>query len=88
MIKSTVGDSTTVATWLDSLDKIQKDAFVHYAKNATSDIEAFFFPFGWGNSQISISKLLKNASDASGHGAPWPLAGRSCSLEGPSFAQT
>ena len=43
MIKSAIGDSTTVATWLDSLDKIQKDAFVHYAKNATSDIEAFLY---------------------------------------------
>lgn len=43
MMKSTVGDSTTVAAWLDSLDKSTKDAFVHYAKNATSDIEAFLY---------------------------------------------
>ncbi len=43
MMKSTVGDSTTVAAWLDSLDKSNKDAFVHYAKNATSDIEAFLY---------------------------------------------
>ena len=43
MITSTIGDSTTVATWLDSLDKSNKDAFVHYAKNATSDIEAFLY---------------------------------------------
>ena len=43
MIKSSIGDSTTVASWLDSLDKSQKDAFVHYAKNSTSDIEAFLY---------------------------------------------
>jgi hypothetical protein len=43
MIKSQVGDSTTVAAWLDSLDKSQKDAFVFYAKNATSDIEAYLY---------------------------------------------
>ena len=38
--------------------------------------------------ELSISKLPKNASDASGHGAPWPLAGRSFSLEVASFAPT
>lgn len=38
-----IGDSTTVAGWLDSLDKSQKDAFVFYAKNATSDIEAYLY---------------------------------------------
>ena len=43
MMKSLIGDSTTVATWMDSLDQNQKDAFVHYAKNATSDIEAFLY---------------------------------------------
>ena len=43
MIKSTIGDSTTVASWLASLEKAQKDAFVHYAKNATSDIEAYLY---------------------------------------------
>lgn len=43
MIKSTIGDSTTVGAWLDSLDKSQKDAFKHYAKNATSDIEAYLY---------------------------------------------
>lgn len=43
MIKSTIGCSDTVAAWLDSLDKSQKDAFVHYAKNATSDIEAYLY---------------------------------------------
>jgi hypothetical protein len=43
MIKSVVGDSTTVASWLDSLDKAQKDAFVFYAKNSTSDIEAYLY---------------------------------------------
>ncbi len=43
MIKSTIGDSTTVGAWLESLDKSQKDAFKHYAKNATSDIEAYLY---------------------------------------------
>lgn len=43
MIKATIGCSDTVASWLDSLDKSQKDAFVHYAKNATSDIESYLY---------------------------------------------
>lgn len=43
MIKSTVGDSTTVAGWLNQLDKSQRDAFVYYAKNSTSDIEAYLY---------------------------------------------
>jgi len=43
MIKSVIGDSTTVASWLTSLDASNKDAFIHYAKNATSDIEAYLY---------------------------------------------
>jgi hypothetical protein len=43
VIKSTIGCSDTVASWLESLDKSQKDAFVHYAKNATSDIESYLY---------------------------------------------
>jgi hypothetical protein len=43
VIKATIGCSDTVASWLDSLDKSQKDAFVHYAKNATSDIESYLY---------------------------------------------
>ena len=43
MIKAQIGDSTTVGSWLDSLNKSQKDAFVHYAKNSVSDIEAFLY---------------------------------------------
>jgi hypothetical protein len=43
VIKAQIGDSTTVADWLQSLDKSQKDAFVFYAKNATSDIEAYLY---------------------------------------------
>ena len=43
MIKSQIGDSTTVAGWLNTLDKSQKDAFIFYAKNATSDIEAYLY---------------------------------------------
>lgn len=38
-----IGDPATVSGWLDSLDKSQKDAFVFYAKNATSDIEAYLY---------------------------------------------
>jgi hypothetical protein len=43
MIKAEVGDSTTVATWLANLEKSQKDAFVYYAKNSTSDIESYLY---------------------------------------------
>lgn len=43
MIKSAIGDSTTVASWLSSLDASNKDAFIHYAKNTTSDIEAYLY---------------------------------------------
>jgi hypothetical protein len=43
LIKSAIGDSTTVASWLTSLDPSNKDAFIHYAKNATSDIEAYLY---------------------------------------------
>ena len=34
---------STVADWLQSLDKTQKDSFLHYAKNATSDIESYLY---------------------------------------------
>ncbi len=58
MIKSQIGDSTTVASWLGSLDKSQKDAFVHYAKNSTSDIEAYLYArFLTPGYQGSISDL-------------------------------
>lgn len=40
---ATIGNSATVASWLTSLDMSNKDAFVHYAKNATSDIEAYLY---------------------------------------------
>lgn len=40
---STIGNSQTVADWLAFLDKSNKDAFVHYAKNAASDIEAYLY---------------------------------------------
>ena len=43
MIKAQIGDSTTVAAWLSSLDKAQRDAFVYYARNSVSDIEAFLY---------------------------------------------
>ncbi len=42
-MKTAIGDPTTVAGWLESLEKSQKDAFVFYAKNATSDIEAYLY---------------------------------------------
>ena len=38
-----VDNAANVGTWLAALEKSQKDAFIHYAKNATSDIEAFLF---------------------------------------------
>jgi hypothetical protein len=58
VIKSQIGDSTTVASWLGSLDKSQKDAFVHYAKNSTSDIEAYLYArFLTPGYQGSISDL-------------------------------
>lgn len=40
---STIGNSQTVADWLALLDKSAKDAFVHYAKNSASDIEAYLY---------------------------------------------
>jgi hypothetical protein len=40
---SSIGTSATVADWLATLEKSQKDAFVFYAKNATSDIEAYLY---------------------------------------------
>jgi len=43
MIKASIGDSTTVGNWLNNLDKSQKDAFIFYAKNATSDVEAYLY---------------------------------------------
>jgi len=43
MIKSAIGDSTSVGTWLSSLEKSEQDAFKHYAKNATSDVETYLY---------------------------------------------
>jgi len=34
---------TTVAAWLQSLDKTQKDAFLHYVKNSTSVVESYLY---------------------------------------------
>lgn len=34
---------TTVAAWLQSLDKTQKDAFLHYVKNSTSIVESYLY---------------------------------------------
>jgi hypothetical protein len=42
-MNATIGDSTTVSSWLDSLEKSQKEAFLFYARNATSDIEAYLY---------------------------------------------
>lgn len=58
MITSQVGNSTTVADWLNSLEKAQKDAFIFYAKNSTSDIEAYLYArFLKPSYQGSISDL-------------------------------
>ena len=43
MTTSTLGDSTTVASWLDQLDKSSKEAFLHYCRNTVSDVEAFLY---------------------------------------------
>jgi hypothetical protein len=43
MITQAIADSKTVADWLASLDKSNKDAFIHYAKNAASDVEAYLY---------------------------------------------
>ena len=43
MIQAEIGSSATVAGWLASLEKSQKDSFVYYAKNSTSDIEAYLY---------------------------------------------
>ena len=43
MITQTVSTLPTVADWLASLDRSNKDAFVYYAKNAASDIEAYLY---------------------------------------------
>lgn len=43
MSVATIGNSATVASWLSSLDASNRDAFQHYAKNATSDIEAYLY---------------------------------------------
>lgn len=40
---SAIGDSTTVATWLASLDTKTRDAFKYYARNTSSDIEAYLY---------------------------------------------
>ena len=43
MITPLIGTSSTVSEWLNSLEKTQADAWKHYAKNATSDVEAFMY---------------------------------------------
>ena len=63
MIKTQIGDSTTVAAWLGSLDKSQKDAFSHYAKNSVSDIEAYlyarFLKPGYGGSISDLTAWVQ-----------------------------
>ena len=43
LIKAPVGESSTVSSWMSALEKSQKDAFVHYAKNSTSEVEAYMY---------------------------------------------
>ena len=43
MIETQTTNTNTVASWLDSLDKTQKDAFLHYVKNSTSVIESYLY---------------------------------------------
>ncbi len=42
-VVSTIGNSATVASWLQSLTQVNKDAFTYYARNASSDIEAYLY---------------------------------------------
>ena len=42
-MNTTLSECTTVASWLEHLDKSDRDAFHHFAKNATSDIEAYLY---------------------------------------------
>ena len=43
MISTQAPDTNTVGAWLDTLGKTQKDAFLHYVKNSTSDIESYLY---------------------------------------------
>ena len=42
-VKAPGGESSTVASWWGALGKAQKDAFIYYAKNATSEVEAYMY---------------------------------------------
>lgn len=43
MIETKTTETNAVGTWLSCLDKTQKDAFLHYVKNTSSDIEAYLY---------------------------------------------
>lgn len=43
MIQASIGQSKTVADWLTKLPQSERDAFVYYAKNSTSDVEAYLY---------------------------------------------
>lgn len=43
MIKAAIGQSKTVADWQAKLSQSERDAFVYYAKNSTSDVEAYLY---------------------------------------------
>ena len=43
MIDTQAPSTNTVGDWLAVLDKTEKDAFLHYVKNSTSDIESYLY---------------------------------------------
>jgi hypothetical protein len=43
MIETQVRDTSTVGAWLTALGKTEKDAFLHYVKNSTSEIESYLY---------------------------------------------
>ena len=43
MIQTQAAETDTVGTWLGTLGKTEKDAFLHYVKNSTSDIESYLY---------------------------------------------
>jgi len=43
MIETQVRDTNTVGAWLTALGKTEKDSFLHYVKNSTSEIESYLY---------------------------------------------
>jgi len=43
MIQTQTVETDTVGAWLSTLGKTEKDSFLHYVKNSTSEIESYLF---------------------------------------------